>query len=82
MNALNPFNYITMRTVLNLGGFSGDFRYKILKPMFVNFLMATNVFDIPAADADTGLDDSQTRERLHPFPEDWYLVTTRETLRR
>ncbi|MCQ3802893.1 MAG: FAD-dependent oxidoreductase [bacterium] len=49
VNALNPFNYISMRTVLNLGGFSGDFRYKILKPMFVNFLMATNVFDMPAA---------------------------------
>ena len=32
-----------------MGGFSGDFRYKILKPMFVNFLMATNVFDMPAA---------------------------------
>ncbi|MCY3772632.1 MAG: NAD(P)-binding protein, partial [Gemmatimonadetes bacterium] len=48
LNALNPFSYITMRTVLNLGGFSGDFRYKILKPMFVNFLMATNVFDMPA----------------------------------
>ncbi len=49
LNALNPFNYISMRTVLNLGGFSGDFRYKVLKPMFVNFLMATNVFDMPAA---------------------------------
>jgi len=49
LNALNPFNYISMGTVLNLGGFSGDFRYKILKPMFVNFLMATNVFDMPAA---------------------------------
>ena len=49
MNALNPYNYISMGTVLNLGGFSGDFRYKILKPMFVNFLMATNVFDMPAA---------------------------------
>ena len=49
LNALNPFNYITMGTVLNLGGFSGDFRYKVLKPMFVNFLMATNVFDMPAA---------------------------------
>ncbi|WP_420625242.1 FAD-dependent oxidoreductase [Candidatus Poriferisodalis sp.] len=48
-NALNPFNYISMRTVLNMGGFSADFRYKILKPMFVNFLMATNVFDMPAA---------------------------------
>ncbi len=49
MNALNPFNYISMGTVLNWGGFSGDFRYKVLKPMFVNFLMATNVFDMPAA---------------------------------
>ncbi len=37
-----------MGTVLNLGGCSGDLRYKILKPMFVNFLMATNVFDVPA----------------------------------
>ncbi|MYJ71193.1 MAG: NAD(P)-binding protein, partial [Rhodospirillaceae bacterium] len=45
LNALNPFNYVSMGTVLNFGRFSGDFRYKILKPMFVNFLMATNVFD-------------------------------------
>ena len=49
LNALNPFNYISMGMVLNFGGFSGDFRYKVLKPMFVNFLMATNVFDMPAA---------------------------------
>ena len=49
LNALNPFNYVSMGMVLNLTGFSGDFRYKILKPMFVNFLMATNVFDMPAA---------------------------------
>ena len=49
VNALNPFNYVSMGTLLNLGGFSGDFRYKVLKPMFVNFLMATNVFDMPAA---------------------------------
>ena len=49
LNALNPFNYVSMGTMLNLGGFSADFRYKILKPMFVNFLMATNVFDMPAA---------------------------------
>ncbi|MXW03586.1 MAG: NAD(P)-binding protein [Gemmatimonadetes bacterium] len=49
INAINPFNYVSMGTVLNLRGFSGDFRYKILKPMFVNFLMATNVFDMPAA---------------------------------
>ena len=46
---LNPFNYVSMGTVLNWGRFSGDFRYKVLKPMFVNFLMATNVFDMPAA---------------------------------
>ena len=49
VNALNPFNYISMGTVLNLAGLSGDFRYKVLKPMFVNFLMATNVFDMPAS---------------------------------
>ena len=49
LNALNPFNFISMGTVLNLTGLSGDFRYKILKPMFVNFLMATNVFDMPAS---------------------------------
>ena len=49
LNALNPFNYLTMGMVLNLTGCSADFRYKILKPMFVNFLMATNVFDMPAS---------------------------------
>ncbi len=49
LNALNPFNYVSMGAVLNLGRFSGDFRYKILKPMFVNFPMATNVFDMPAS---------------------------------
>ena len=49
LNALNPFNYLSMGTLLNWGAYSGDFRFKILKPMFVNFLMATNVFDMPAA---------------------------------
>jgi len=49
LNALNPYNYISMGTVLNFDRLSGDFRYKILKPMFVNFLMATNVFDMPAS---------------------------------
>ena len=49
LNALNPFSYVSMGTVLNFGRFSGDFRYKVLKPMFVNFLMATNVFDMPAS---------------------------------
>ena len=49
LNALNPYNYISMGALLNFGRFSGDFRYKILKPMFVNFLMATNVFDMPAS---------------------------------
>ena len=49
LNALNPFNYISMGTVLNLAGISGDFRYQILKPMFINFVLATNIFDMPAA---------------------------------
>ncbi|MDE0310134.1 MAG: FAD-dependent oxidoreductase [Acidiferrobacterales bacterium] len=49
LNAINPFNYVSMGTLLNFGKFSGGFRYKILKPMFVNFLMATNVFDMPAS---------------------------------
>ena len=49
LNALNPFNYISMGTVLRLGGFSDDFKYKILKPMFINFVLATNIFDMPAA---------------------------------
>ena len=49
LSGLNPFNYLSMGAVLNLCRFSGDFRYKILKPMFVNFLMATNVFDMPTS---------------------------------
>ena len=49
LNALNPFNYISMGTVLRLGGFSDDFRYKVLKPMFINFVLAANIFDMPAA---------------------------------
>ena len=49
LNALNPFNYVSMGMVLKLGGFSDDFRYRVLKPMFVNFLMATDVFSMPAA---------------------------------
>ncbi len=49
LSAFNPFNYVSMGTILSLGKFSGDFRYKVLKPMFVNFLMATNVFDMPAS---------------------------------
>ena len=46
---VNPFNYVTMGQVLNWMRFSGDFRFKVLKPMFVNFLMASNVYDMPAA---------------------------------
>ena len=49
VNALNPFNYVSMGTLLNVHGFSADFRYKVLKPMFVNFVLATNVFDMPAS---------------------------------
>ena len=49
LNALNPFNYISMGMVLKLGRFSDDFKYKVLKPMFVNFLMATDVLAMPAS---------------------------------
>ena len=49
LNALNPFNYISMGRVLDIGRFSDDFRYKILKPMFINFVLATHIFDMPAA---------------------------------
>ena len=44
-----PFNYISMHRVLDLGRFSDDFRYKVLKPMFINFVLATHIFDMPAA---------------------------------
>ena len=49
LNALNPFNYISMGALLKLGRFSDEFKYQVLKPMFVNFVLATNVFDMPAA---------------------------------
>ncbi len=49
LNALNPFNYVSMGMVLKLGRFSDDFRYKILKPMFINFVLSTNIFDMPAS---------------------------------
>ena len=49
LNAVNPFNYISMGRVLDLGRFSDDFRYKVLKPMFINFVLATHIFDMPAA---------------------------------
>ena len=69
INALNPFNYISMGTVLNLAGLSGDFRYKVLKPMFVNFLMATNVFDMPASLFSRYLEffDIETASTLHTW---------------
>ena len=44
---LNPFNYLSMGTVLNWGRFSGDFRYKVLKPMFVNRYAGCPVFLLP-----------------------------------
>ena len=49
LNAVNPFNYISMGRLLDLGRFSDDFRHKILKPMFINFVLATHIFDMPAA---------------------------------
>ena len=49
LNTLNPYNYVSMGTVLNLNGFSEDFRHKVLKPMFANFVLVTNLFDLPAS---------------------------------
>ena len=49
LNALNPFNYLSMGAVLTMAGISREFRYKVLKPMFVNFVLATSVFDLPAS---------------------------------
>ena len=49
LNALNPFNYVSMGTVLDVAELSDDFRFKILKPMFINFVLATGVFNMPAS---------------------------------
>ena len=46
---LNPFNYVSMGKILDAFGLSSEFRYKVLKPLFVNFVLATNVFDMPAS---------------------------------
>ncbi len=45
---LNPLNYISMGRLLDLLNFSADFRYKVLKPLFVNFVLASGLFDMPA----------------------------------
>lgn len=45
----NPYNFITMGRLLDLYGFSSDFRYKILKPLFVNLVLASSLFAMPAA---------------------------------
>jgi uncharacterized protein len=46
---VNPFNYVSMGRLLDTYGFSSDFRFKILKPLFANFVLATSVFDMPAS---------------------------------
>lgn len=38
-----------MRALLSLRRFSEAFRYRIPKPMSVNFVLATNMFDMPAS---------------------------------
>jgi predicted NAD/FAD-binding protein len=48
-SALNPFNYLTMGRLLDYHGFSYEFRYKVLKPLFVNFVLASSLFDMPAS---------------------------------
>ncbi|GAA2636599.1 NAD(P)-binding protein [Actinomadura fulvescens] len=47
--AVNPFDYVSMRRMLDLWGISDDFRYKALKPLFVNFVLASGVFEMPAS---------------------------------
>ncbi len=49
LSFVNPWNYVSMGQVLDMWGFSSAFRYKVLKPLFVNFVLATNVFDMPAS---------------------------------
>lgn len=46
---LNPFNYVSMRRMLDLWGVSDAFRHQVLKPLFVNFVLASGVFDMPAS---------------------------------
>lgn len=45
----NPFNYVSMGQMLDRWGISMAFRVKVLKPLFVNFVLATAVFDMPAS---------------------------------
>ncbi|TYB50766.1 FAD-dependent oxidoreductase [Nonomuraea sp. PA05] len=45
----NPFNYVSMRRMLDLYRISDEFRYKVLKPLFVNLVLASGVFDLPAS---------------------------------
>jgi predicted NAD/FAD-binding protein len=47
--SLNPFNYISMGKLLDIHQFSSDFRFKVLKPLFVNFVLASGLFDMPAS---------------------------------
>jgi len=47
--SLNPFNYITMGKLLDYHQFSSDFRFKVLKPLFINFVLASGLFDMPAS---------------------------------
>jgi len=49
LSATNPFNYVSMGQMLDRWGISMAFRVKILKPLFVNFVLATAVFDMPAS---------------------------------
>ena len=38
-----------MGRMLDAWNISVDFRYKVLKPLFVNFVLASGLFDMPAA---------------------------------
>lgn len=47
--SLNPYNYVSMGRLLDVHRFSSDFRFKIVKPLFVNFVLASGLFDMPAS---------------------------------
>ncbi|MBV9314420.1 MAG: FAD-dependent oxidoreductase [Pseudonocardia sp.] len=49
LTSINPFNYVSMGRMLNLWRVSDNFRVKALKPLFVNFVLATSMFDMPAS---------------------------------
>jgi predicted NAD/FAD-binding protein len=47
--AANPFNYVSMGRMLDLWRVSPEFRIKVLKPLFINFVLTSGAFGMPAS---------------------------------